>query len=243
MSSYLGKAVPLDIHGGHVLVDEEKAMEMASNYGVLRYAFLAAAVRAKQGGRWRYDFTTMNATLALGVGVGFATLSFGRKKLNFMRRRPVGSIVFSLAACLATTVIARQVIKGLGMGVIQAQNSHKKALSLLQCVDCLDDVNDYTKNQIEELRAQRIPQQPGMPPPPEEYVKKFYKTVEMQCKLLETDIEEVRLIKRHTHHKLCEVHKGLRDDADHYVPSSGLRLLKKDRERAKERPAIEPPPQ
>lgn len=237
MSSYLGKAVPLDIHGGYVLVDEQKAMPMATSYGVLRYAFLSAAVRAKEGGRWRYDFVSMNLTLGAGVAAGFATLSFGRKNIGWMRRRPIGSIGFSFFVCLAATVLSRQVIKLLGVGIVQAQNSHKKALSRMQCIDCLADVNDYTKQQIEELRQQKIPQQPGMPPPPEEYVKRFEKGIDMQCKLLETDIEEVQLIKRRTAGQICDVHTRLREDPDGYREPNDLLLLASDRERAKARAA------
>ncbi|EPY22239.1 hypothetical protein STCU_05693 [Strigomonas culicis] len=238
MSGYLGKAIPLDIHGGYVLVDEEKVLPMAKSYGVLRYAFLSSAVRARQGGRWRYDFMTMNATLGIGVVAGFLTLSFGRKRVGFFRRRPVGAVVTSFGVCFLTTLISRQVIKGLGLGVVQAQGSHKKALTCLQCVDCLEDVNTYTRNQVAELQAQTIPQQPGMPPPPEEYVKRFQKNKDLQCKLLETDMDEVRLIRKYMGPKLCEVHKGLRADPQHYREEHGLLLLPADRAAAQERPAL-----
>ncbi|KAG5490210.1 hypothetical protein JKF63_00329 [Porcisia hertigi] len=238
MSGYLGKTVPLDIHGGYVLVDEEKVMSMATSYGMLRYALLTSAVRAKEGGRWRYDFMTMNITLVIGAASGFSCLSFGRKRFGWMRRHPVGSVMASFVACLTTTVIARQVIKGLGIGVVQAQNSHKKALHRLHCVDCLEDVNTYTLNQIEELKAQQIPQQPGMPPPPEEYVKRFKKGVEMQCRLLETDMEEVRLIRKWSRGSLCDVHQHLRDDPEGYKEPHGLVLLASDRARAAERPPL-----
>lgn len=235
MSSYLGKAVPLDIHGGYVLIDEEKALPMASHYGVLRYALLASAVRAKEGGRWRYDFMTMNAALGAGVAAGFASLSFGRKKVGWMRRHPIGCIAASFLVCFLTTVVSRQGIKVLGLGIVQAQNSHKKALTTLRCADCLEDVNLYTKAQIEDLRRQRIPVQPGMPPPPQEYVKRFEAGVELQCKLLETDIEEVRRIRKRTGVQLCEVHQGLRADPMSYCEPNGLAVLPSDRERAQRR--------
>ncbi|CAJ1038180.1 hypothetical protein Q4I30_008091 [Leishmania utingensis] len=238
MSGYLGKTVPLDIHGGYVMVDEEKVMPMATSYGMLRYALLTSAVRAKEGGRWRYDFMTMNITLAAGSAAGFGLLSFGRKRIGWMRHHPIGSVMVSFAACLSTTVIARQGIKELGIGIVQAQNSHKKALNNLHCVDCLEDVNTYTLNQIEELKAQQIPQQPGMPPPPEEYVKRFKKGVEMQCKLLETDMDEVRLIRKWARGSLCDVHQHLREDPAGYKEPHGIALLASDRARAAERPPL-----
>ncbi|CBZ26176.1 conserved hypothetical protein [Leishmania mexicana MHOM/GT/2001/U1103] len=242
MSGYLGKTVPLDIHGGYVMIDEEKVMPMATSYGMLRYALLTSAVRAKEGGRWRYDFMTMNSTLAIGTAAGFGLLSFGRKRIGWMRRHPVGSVMASFVACLTTTVIARQGIKALGIGIVQAQNSHKRALNCLHCVDCLEDVNTYTLKQIEELKAQQIPQQAGMPPPPEEYVRRFKKGVEMQCRLLETDMEEVRLIRKWAGASLCDVHQHLRDDPMGYTEPHGLVLLASDRARAAERPPLAPKP-
>ncbi|KAK7197894.1 hypothetical protein NESM_000743800 [Novymonas esmeraldas] len=235
MSGYLGKTVPLDIHGGYVMIDEEKVMPMATSYGMLRYALLTSAVRAKEGGRWRYDFMTMNTTLLIGSAAGFGLLSFGRKRIAWMRRRPIGSIVVSFAACLATTVVARQLIKSLGIGIVQAQNSHKKALRCLRCIDCLEDVNTYTQHQIEELRAQQLPQQPGMPPPPEEHVRRFKKGVEMQCALLQTDMDEVRLIRKWAGGSLCEAHQHLRGDPQGYAGPRGIVLLESDRVRAAER--------
>ncbi|KAG5464166.1 hypothetical protein LSCM1_00346 [Leishmania martiniquensis] len=238
MSGYLGKAVPLDIHGGYVMIDEEKVMPMARSYGMLRYALLASAVRAKEGGRWRYDFMTMNGTLAVGAAAGFFFLSFGRKRIGWMRRHPVGCVLLSFVICLSTAVVVRQCIRGLGLGVVQAQNSHKKALSRLHCVDCLEDVNAYTLNHIEELTAQQIPQQAGMPPPPEEYVQRFKKNIEMQCKLLKADMDEVRLIRKWAGGSLCDVHQHLRDDPKGYKEPHGLVLLASDRTRAAERPPL-----
>lgn len=235
MSNYLGKAVPVDIHGGHVLIDEEKALSMASSYGVLRYALLSSAVRAREGGRWRYDFVSMNVTLGVGAVAGFGLLSFGRKRSGWMRRHPVGAVSVSVLAGLVTTVLARQGIKMLGVGVVQAQNSHKKALKRLGCIDCLEDVNDYTRNQIAELRAQKIPTTPGMPPPPEDYVKQFERGVEMQCKLLEVDMEEVRVIRKYSGGHLCDVHRGLRDDPKGYREPNGLPVLPRDRDVAAQR--------
>lgn len=237
MSNYLGKTVPVDIHGGFVLIDEEKAMSMASSYGMLRYALLTSAVRAKEGGRWRYDFMTMNVTLGIGTAAGFGVLLYGRRNINWMRRRPIGAVVVGFMTCLVSTIVARQGLKGVGLGIVQAQNSHKKALARLQCVDCLQDVNSYTEHQIQELQAQQLPQQPGMPPPPPEYVARFKKGIELQCKLLETDMEEVRLIRKRAGEGLCAVHQHLREDPTDYVEPRGLILLKSDRERATERRA------
>lgn len=237
MSSYLGKAVPLDVHGGHVLIDEDKVMPMATSYGVLRYALLSSAVRAKEGGRWRYDFMTMNTTIGLGVTAGFVALSVGRKRVPWMRRHPIGCIFVALLTCLTTTVVSRQGIKMLGLGIVQAQKSHQKALKALRCTDCLEDVNVYTKGQILELKEQKIPSQPGMPPPPEEYVKRFEKNLQLQVRLLETDVEEVRLIRKHAGGELCVAHKGLRSNPRGYQEQHGLTLLNSDRDRAAAREA------
>ncbi|KPA81309.1 putative mitochondrial hypothetical protein [Leptomonas pyrrhocoris] len=238
MSGYLGKTVPLDIHGGYVLIDEEKVMSMATSYGMLRYALLTSAVRAKEGGRWRYDFMTMNVTLAMGAATGFTLLSFGRKRFGWMRRHPIGCVAVSFMTGLLTTVIARQGVRGLGIGIVQAQNSHKKALNRLKCVDCLEDVNTYTLHQIDELREQKLPQQPGMPPPPEEHVQRFKKNVEMQCKLLETDMDEVRIIRKWTAGHLCDIHRHLREDPNGYEEPHGLVLLASDRTKVTERPPL-----
>ncbi|RNF06047.1 hypothetical protein TraAM80_04201, partial [Trypanosoma rangeli] len=192
MGTYFGKTVPVDVHGGHVLVDEASAGPAAASFGVLRYAYLSAAVRAKEGGRWRYDFMTMNVTLGVGAAAGFAALSVGRKRWTWMRRHPVGGLAVSLLVFLTATVASRQAIRVLGVGVVTAHNSHKKALTRLNCADCFDDVNSYTAQQVEELQKQELPRQPGMPPPPEEFVRRFERGTQLQVKLLQADIDEVR---------------------------------------------------
>lgn len=236
MSSYFGTMVPLDVHGGHVLVDEGAAGRTATSYGVLRYAYLSAAVRAKAGGRWRYDFMTMNFTLGVGVASGFTALSVGRKRWAWMRRRPVGGIAASLLIGLATTVAARQGIRVLGVGVVTASNSHRRALAKLNCADCFDDVNLYTAQQVAELRRQGgVPQQPGMPPPPEEFVKRFEQNKALQARLLEADIAEVGAAKRRIGSScLCDVHRGLRED-EQYATTTVLPILPADIQRARER--------
>ncbi|ORC91476.1 uncharacterized protein TM35_000064810 [Trypanosoma theileri] len=234
MSTYFGKSVPLDVHGGYVLVDENAAGRIATSHGMLRYSYLSAAVRAKEGGRWRYDFMTMNFTLGVGVASGFAGLSIGRGRWAWMRRHPVGSIAVSLLTCVVATVAARQAIRALGIGVVTAQKSHKKALTKLDCVDCLDDVNRYTAQQVEDLRKQEIPQQPGMPPPPEEFVKRFERGTQLQIKLLEVDMEEVRVARKRLASHFCDVHRGLRE-SESYATSSTLPILPADIERSKER--------
>ncbi|KEG07598.1 hypothetical protein DQ04_09321040 [Trypanosoma grayi] len=234
MSSFFGKTVPLDVHGGYVLVDESAAGRAATSYGMLRYAYLSAAVRTKEGGRWRYDFMTMNVTLGVGVASGFAALSAGRKRWGWMRRHPVGSVAVSLLTCVAATVASRQAIRLLGIGVVTARNSHKKALAKLDCADCYDDVNLYTAQQVEELRKQEFPQQPGMPAPPEEFVKRFERGKEVQVKLLEVDMEEVGASKRRVGTRLCDVHRCLRED-EKYAETVALPILPADIQRARER--------
>ncbi|EKF28414.1 hypothetical protein MOQ_007823 [Trypanosoma cruzi marinkellei] len=234
MSTYFGKTVPVDVHGGYVLVDEGAAGRLATSYGVLRYAYLSAAVRAREGGRWRYDFMTMNITLAVGVAGGFAALSIGRSRWAWMRRHPVGGIALSLLVFLTATVASRQAIRVLGVGIVTAHNSHKKALTRLNCADCFDDVNLYTAQQVEDLRKQEIPRQPGMPPPPEEFVKRFERGTQLQIKMLQADMEEVRAEKRRIGSNFCDVHRGLRED-ERYAESAVLPISSVDTQRASER--------
>lgn len=260
MQQYLGKAVPLDIHGRHVLVDEVHALPMASSYGMLRYAYLACAVRAKEGGRQRYDFVTMNAALWTGMAAGWGLLYAGRRRTLWMRRRPVAAVLLSMGCCLFVTVVVRQTIKSLGVGIVQAQRSHRKALQTLNCVDCLDDVHAYTRAQMEELSSApsaaamqpRMAGPPGLAPPmspssssssapelPPDVAARLKRGVEMQRRLLELDVQEVRLARRHADGKLCAVHTGLRSDPEHYQDEHGLALLASDRARAAERVAAE----
>ncbi|RNF24885.1 uncharacterized protein Tco025E_02498 [Trypanosoma conorhini] len=239
MGAYFGKTVPVDVHGGYVLVDEAAAGRTATSFGVLRYAFLSAAVRAKEGGRWRYDFTTMNVTLGAGVAAGFAALSVGRKRWGWMRRRPVGSLGVGLLVFLAATVAARQGIRVLGVGVVAAHNSHKKALTRLNCADCFDDVNRYTAQQVAELQRQELPRQPGMPPPPEEFVRRFQQGTQLQVKLLQADMDEVRAARRHIGAHFCDVHRSLREDAAAYAATAVLPISPADVQRASERAQAE----
>ncbi|RNF06046.1 hypothetical protein TraAM80_04200, partial [Trypanosoma rangeli] len=198
----------------------------------------SAAVRAKEGGRWRYDFMTMNVTLGVGAAAGFAALSVGRKRWTWMRRHPVGGLAVSLLVFLTATVASRQAIRVLGVGVVTAHNSHKKALTQLNCADCFDDVNSYTAQQVEELQKQELPRQPGMPPPPEEFVRRFERGTQLQVKLLQADIDEVRAAKRRIGAHLCDVHRHLREDAT-YADTAILPISRVDVQRASERARAE----
>ncbi|RHW67657.1 hypothetical protein DPX39_110066300 [Trypanosoma brucei equiperdum] len=241
MSGYFNKALPLDIHGGYVLVDEAAVKAAAGTYGVLRYAYLAAAVRARAGGRWRYDFTTMNAALCMGVASGFAVLSVGRRRWPLMRRRPVGAIAVGVTTCFVAVVATRLLLRAMGAGITHARNSNRRALEKLRCVDCYDDVARYTEQRKEEVEAQRVPQpQPGMPPLPEASLRQFERLSALQVQLLESNLCEIRLAKRRANSQLCDVHRGLRDD-EQYAVSAGLPIQSADvalaRERARQLPS------
>lgn len=231
MDAYLGRGVPVEVHGRFVLVDEDHALPKARSYGMLRYGLTTASVRAKEGGRRRYDFITLNLALAVGVVAGCGFLNYGRYRWKWMLRRPLGCVFGSFGVCLAAVVLSRGVIKGLGIGLIVAERGHGKALKTLQCVDCLSDVSDYTLAQIEELKAQTIPTQPGMPPPPVEFVKKFQSSVKMQVDLLSRDVGEVGRLKKLAKQATCEFHQGLRSDPEGYLPMNGLTVLASDRNR------------
>jgi hypothetical protein len=235
MDTYLGKAVPVDVHGKYVLLDEDHALAKARSYGMLKYALMTSSVRAKEGGRRRYDFITLNMSLAAGTAAGFGFLNYGRYRWKWMMRRPLGCILGSFGVCLATVVLARAVIKGLGVGLVVAERGHGKALRALRCVDCLTDVSEYTLEQIEELKAQKIPTQPGTPPPPPEYVKKFEQNVQLQVDLLTRDVGEVGRLKKIAKSAMCSFHQELRADPDGYRPLSGLVVLAADRQRARQR--------
>mmetsp|Transcript_26091 Transcript_26091/g.30244 ORF Transcript_26091/g.30244 Transcript_26091/m.30244 type:complete len:298 (+) Transcript_26091:54-947(+) len=242
MSSLLGKAIPLDVHGNYVLVDEAKALESSKSYGVLRYALLSAAVRSKEGGKRRYDFLTMNASLMMGAGAGFGFLSYGRRRWGWMRRRPYATVFGSFAVALAGVALSRLAIRTVGVGLIMAERSHKKALQHLDCLDCIDDVNTYTAMQIEELKQQKVPQQPGMPPPPEDFIRKFEKGIQAQVKLLEIDMLEVGILRKKMTSHVCSLHKGLREAPDTYADPLGLPILPTERAAATSRPALKEGP-
>lgn len=239
LSSYLGKALPLDVHGRHVLLDENEALRKSGYYGVLRYALLAAAVRAKEGGKWRYDFVSMNVALAAGCGVGFGALSYGRRRWGWMRRRPVGAVFAAFSLAVASVLMSRAAMKLLGIGLVMAEKGHKKALQRLDCIDCIDDVNKYTLRQIDELREQKLPAPlPGMPPPPAEYVRRFESGIQTQIKMLEVDMEEVRVLRKRMQSHLCTLHKELRAAPDTFVDPEGLPILPSERQAAKERASL-----
>ena len=235
MDSYLGKAVPVDVHGQHVFMDEDHALAKARSYGMLKYALMTSSVRAKEGGRKRYDFTTLNLSLAVGSAAGCGFLYYGRYRWKWMMRRPLGCIFGSFGVCLATVVLMRGVIKGLGVGMVVAERGHGKALRGLKCVDCLEDVSEYTVQQIQDLKEQKISQQPGMPPPPPEFVKKFEKSMQIQADLLSRDVAEVGRLKKLASGVVCSFHESLRADPECYVPTNGLVVLQADRERTRRR--------
>lgn len=240
MNSLMGKSIPVDIHGGYVLADEATIMEHAKCHGMLRYALLAAAARSKEGGRFRYDMATMNIALMAGCAAGCGFLYTGRRRWGWMRRRPFGSVVASFAVCLGTVGLARVVMRTLGLGLIVAERSHKKALKQLDCVDCIDDVNEYTSNQIDELRNQKLPESPpGMPPPPEAFLRQFALGIQKQIKLLEIDMAEVKVLRRDMKTHLCTVHKGLREAPDTFLDPHGFPILLTERASAKRRAPLD----
>nr|CCC95532.1 unnamed protein product [Trypanosoma congolense IL3000] len=235
MSGYFSKALPLDIHGGHVLVDEAAVGEAAGTFGVLRYAYLAAAARARAGGRWRYDFVTMNVTLGMGSLSGFAALFFGRRHWLWMRRRPVGAVGAAITIGFVTAAGSRQLIRVLGVGITHARNTNRRALERLQCVDCCDDVTQYTEQRREELEAHKLPQQqPGMPPLPESTTRHFERLSALQLQLLKTNLDEIRAARRRANSRLCDVHRNLRENAG-YAATALLPIRSADVKLASER--------
>lgn len=247
MHTLLGKSIPVDVHGKYVLVDEAKALESSTSYGVLRYALLATAIRTKEGGRFRYDFGTMNLSMTVGALSGFGFLWYVRPR-SFGRRRPFLSITAACGVCLASLAMTRWALRAFGIGLLVAEKSHKKALTRLECADCMEDVNLYTAGQIQELKNQPLPQsQPGMPPPPEEYVRRFQKGIQTQIKLLEIDMQEVSILRKRVQGSYCGLHKGLREAPQTYTDPSGMPILALERRRAEERlqqaaPSLPPSP-
>jgi hypothetical protein len=243
MSTLMGKSIPVDVHGGFVLADEAALLESAKCYGMLRYALLAAAGRYKDGGRFRYDMITMNSALLVGCSAGCGFLYTGRRRWGWMRRRPIGSIFAAFAVCVATVGLTRMCMRTLGLGLIMAERGHKKALSKLKCVDCIDDVNSYTSEQIVELRDQKPPQSPpGMPPPPEAFMRQYALGIQKQIKLLEIDMAEVRVLRRDMKSHLCTLHKGLREAPDTFIDPSGFPILPSERAAAKNRAPLDGAP-
>ncbi|KAH8610461.1 hypothetical protein ERJ75_001098600 [Trypanosoma vivax] len=213
MAAFFNKAVPLDVHGLDVFVDECAVGAAARSHGVLRYAFLAAAVRAREGGRWWYDFSTMNFVLAVGCCTGLFSLYVARHRFAWMRRRPFGGIALCSVLGTSSSILDRQVFPLFCIGVSRAQKCDRKALEKLECADCFNDVFQYTEQHKADLCSKKfIPSQPGFATVPDSVAKQLAKRVELQQSVLDFTMEEIRCAKGKLANRLCDVHRSLRTD-------------------------------
>jgi hypothetical protein len=195
MGQELGKVTPFDVHGWHVLIDEREFAQptKAATHGVLRYAVAAAGMRRKDGGRRLYDYTTMNFSLAVGGALGFAAQHYGRRRWNFMRKRPLFSIGLGLFVMAAMVPLIRSIFKVFSVGILIAEKQHERALRTVQCYDCLCDVHSFTEQQMSEVATAKLPpNRPGLPPHTPEMEKRFEDGMQLQLLLLSRDLTLIR---------------------------------------------------
>lgn len=197
MGGQLGKVLPFDIYGQHVLIDEA---EMRSDgkkltHGVFRYLINAAGVRRREGGRRLYDYATMNFALACGAILGGAFLYHSRRRFTFLQRRPALSILLSLGIVAATVPVVRSLFKIFAVGIAIAERQHSKALRATPCYDCLSDIYEFTEDQLKDLKTAKLPEpKPGMPPISDEQKKAFKAAMDMQSLILGRDLTTIRSI-------------------------------------------------
>lgn len=197
MGGQLGKVLPFDIYGQHVLIDEA---EMKSDgkkltHGVFRYLINAAGVRRREGGRRLYDYATMNFALACGAILGGAFLYHSRRRFTFLQRRPALSIFLSLGIVAAVVPVVRSLFKIFAVGITIAERQHARALRATPCYDCLCDIYEFTEDQLKDLRTARLPEpKPGMPPVSEDQKKAFKAAMDMQSLILGRDLTTIRSI-------------------------------------------------
>lgn len=196
MGAQLGKVMPFDIYGQHVLIDEK---ELASpdkrvTHGTLRYAIAAAGVRRREGGRRVYDYATMNFALACGAILGSAVLYHSRRRFTWLQKRPGWSIALSLGVCAATIPVVRSLFKIFAVGITIAERQHAKALKVTgDCYDCLCDIYEFTDTAMIDTKQARLPApKPGMPPVTPEQAKAFASAMEIQSLLLGRDLTQIR---------------------------------------------------
>ena len=197
MGTQLGKVLPFDIYGQHVLIDEAELFLPGKKitHGVMRYAVAAAGVRRREGGRRLYVYVTMNFALACGGIFGGAFLYHSRRRFTFLQRRPALSIALSLGVCAATIPVVRSLFKIMAVGITIAERQHAKALHVTQCYDCLCDIYDFTDDQISDVKLAKLPApKPGMPAIAPEQEKAFAAAMEMQSLVLGRDLTTIRSI-------------------------------------------------
>ena len=197
MGGQLGKVLPFDIYGQHVLIDEAemKSEGKRLSHGVFRYLISAAGVRRKEGGRRVYDYATMNFALACGAILGGAFLFHSRRRFSYLQRRPALSLLLSFGVVAATVPVVRSLFKIFAVGITIAERQHAKALRATPCYDCLCDIYEFTDDQIKDLKTAKLPEpKPGMPPITDEQKKAFKAAMDMQSLILGRDMTTIRAI-------------------------------------------------
>eukprot|EP00388_Colpodella_angusta_P009319 GDKJ01024874.1.p1 GENE.GDKJ01024874.1~~GDKJ01024874.1.p1 ORF type:complete len:144 (+),score=0.18 GDKJ01024874.1:2-433(+) len=91
---------------------------------------------------------------------GAMFLPFGQKRRRWMMTRPYMRVFASFGVCVATTYAVRITSRSLGLGTFAAQRNFTKAIDLLKCGECIDEVRDFTEKQIEELTRYEVPKLP-----------------------------------------------------------------------------------
>lgn len=199
LGELLGKLLPVDVHGWHVVLDEEALLQPSKHvsHSSLKYALLVGGQRRKEGGRKVYDFVTMNFGLAVGGITGLAFMMRGRKRFGFLKRRPIVSLLASSVIVGIAFIAVRQLFQIFAVGMWAAERSHHKALKRIKCVDCLDELVIFMDEQIADFKTSKLPEpMPGMPPIPEGVEAMFMKNMALQADLLRADQITMRTLQK-----------------------------------------------
>ena len=189
MGALQGKVVPLDVHGWFVVLDEQDVNSRRNmSVSTLKYALLMSGQRRKEGGRRVYDFVTMNFGIGVGGILGAAWVRHGSSKFALFDRRPVLKISSGLMIWAMSFVTVRVGFRFFGVGAMVAERSHTIAIGRIGCVDCFEDIIEFTEEQIAELKTAKLPDpKPGQPPITPELDATFKQNVVSQGKLLRSD--------------------------------------------------------
>lgn len=231
MKEIMAKAMPVEVHGNHVLIDEEAIRrDPAAVHGVVRYSLRSAAHRRYEGGRWLYDFVVMNFTLFTGFIFSTAFLYHGRNRYAKMRARPFLSIAASYLVFAVSVPLVKGLFKLFSVGMLLAEKSHKKCLNELRCRECLCDVLEATKTQIAELKETgTLKRPPGVPEPPPDVVATIKKQSAAHAVLLERELDVMAVAIHKAQALHCDVHAGLLTDPEGYQHPEGFPIFDKDR--------------
>ena len=205
-SSLLGKSVAVDVHGSHIFLDENALESGGVKPSIVRYYVIAGLLRSRSGGRRWYDMKTMNSSIAVGVASGAGFLYMGQRRWRWMMTRPYMRVFASLAVCVGVTTLTRVTTRGMGLGTFAAQKNFNKAVDLVQCGSCLDEIRDFTDKQIEDIGKYAIPKMPTGEEVPEQVQEVIRRGNEAHTVMLGMNAHSMKLAAAKYKNTHCQWH-------------------------------------